>query len=282
MDIDDVSPPPETLVHCVTTCKGFTVLPNTAVDEEDISDDETVITRVCNGPRPNTPVTQQIVRKLTLKFLIQSNEALPSREVAGRFLTDLHAIVSMKAPAPNIVYDMNNHPLRNFSQDNASKFEKYLYIDTIETHPTHRKPNTYWMIFNLTTSMTLTTIRRHDVVNNVIVGLKGRLSLYPWSTSDRDVESIGFVIGAIPRYQMSDYFSNLLRTTIAETCMTKRIPPFKVCPLSYLSPMQRSFNFLRGLRHSGAPSGGRQSCWARLQSSTGTGTPKHHVIQRPL
>jgi hypothetical protein len=173
-----------------------------------------------------------------LKFLIQSTEALSSREVAGRLLKVLHAIVSIKAPIPNIVYDMNNHPLRNFSLDNASNFEKYLNIDTIETHLTHRKPNSYWIIFNLTTSMTLTAIRRHDVVNNVIVGLKGRVSLYPWSNSDRDVVSIGFVIGAIPRYQMSDHFSNHLRTTIAKTCKTKRVPPFK-CVLSRISAQYR-------------------------------------------
>jgi hypothetical protein len=45
MEIDAVSPPPETPFPSVTTCKGFTVLPNTALDEEDISDDETVTTR---------------------------------------------------------------------------------------------------------------------------------------------------------------------------------------------------------------------------------------------
>jgi hypothetical protein len=155
MDIDDVSPPPETPFPGVTTCKGFTVLPNTGVDEDGISDYETVTTRGSNGPRPNAPVTQQIVRKLTVKFLIQSTEALSSREVTRRFLTVLHAVVSIKAPVPDVVFDMNNHPLRNFSQDNASNFETHLYDDTIQTHSTHRKPNSYWMIFDLTVSTTL-------------------------------------------------------------------------------------------------------------------------------
>jgi hypothetical protein len=128
MEIDDA--PPETLFPGVTTCKDFTVHPNTAVDEE------TVTTRGSSGPRPNTPVTQQTV---TLKLLVQSTEALSSREVAGRFLTVLHAIVSIKAPVPNIVYDMNNHPLRNFSQDNASNFDKYLNIEYFRDTPNPSK-----------------------------------------------------------------------------------------------------------------------------------------------
>jgi hypothetical protein len=59
-------------------------------------------------------------------------------------------------------------------------------------------------------------------------------SLYPWSTSDRDVVSIGFVIGAIPLYQMSDHFTDHLRTTIVKTCKTKRVSPFKyvLCRIS--------------------------------------------------
>jgi hypothetical protein len=77
MEIDAVFPPRDLPFPGVTTCnKGFTVLPNTALDEEDISHDETVTTRGSNGPLPNTPVTQKIVRKLTVKFLIQSTEGI--------------------------------------------------------------------------------------------------------------------------------------------------------------------------------------------------------------
>jgi hypothetical protein len=76
MEIDAVFPPRDLPFPGVTTCKGFTVLPNTALDEEDISHDETVTTRGNNGPLPNTPVTQKIVPKLTVKFLIQSTEGI--------------------------------------------------------------------------------------------------------------------------------------------------------------------------------------------------------------
>jgi hypothetical protein len=113
------SPPPTD-----TTTPDPIAVSNNAVDDEDISDEETVLTRGSNGPRPSKLLNQPIARDLTLNFLIQSTEELSTREVAGRFLNLLHAVVSMKAVMPNVVYDKNKQPMRNFSQDNASNFEK--------------------------------------------------------------------------------------------------------------------------------------------------------------
>jgi hypothetical protein len=41
---------------------------NNAVDDEDITDEETVLTRGSNGPRPSKLLNQPIARDLTLKF----------------------------------------------------------------------------------------------------------------------------------------------------------------------------------------------------------------------
>jgi hypothetical protein len=154
---------------------------------------------------------------------------------------------------------MHNHSLRNFCHDNASSFEKQLSIDTIQNNPNHRKPNSYWMIFDLTTSMTLSAIRRHDVVTNFIAIMKGRQSLYRRSTSNRGVVSIGFVTGTIPRYKISANFSEHLRTTISMKCKTKRFPPF-LCVHSRISAPYRGRSFSpEAFEHSGAPRGDRQS-----------------------
>jgi hypothetical protein len=75
------SPPPTD-----TTTPDHIAVSNNAVDDEDISDEETVLTRGSNGPRPSKLVNQPIARDLTLKFLFQSTEELLTREVAGRFL----------------------------------------------------------------------------------------------------------------------------------------------------------------------------------------------------
>jgi hypothetical protein len=89
-----------------------------AVDEEDISDEETVLTRGSNGPHPSKLLNQPIARDLTLKILFQSTEELSTREVAGLFLNLHHAAVSMKAAMPKVVYD-NNKQLSEISVKTA-------------------------------------------------------------------------------------------------------------------------------------------------------------------
>jgi hypothetical protein len=115
--------------------------------------------------------------------LFQSTEELSTREVAGRFLNLLRAVVSMKAVMPNVVYYKNKQLMRNFSQDNASNFEKSLPVDKLRANQKHRKPYSYWTIFQLKTHLTVSEIRRHDHVANVITGTNGRLSIHPWNPS---------------------------------------------------------------------------------------------------
>ena len=204
------------------------------MDDDDISDDVTVQNNGSSGPRPSTPPDQPTSREYTLKFLIQSPQDLFIREATGQFLQLLHAIVSIKATVPNVVFDMNDRPITKFSQDTAPHFLKSLPIDTSRGKPSNRKPNNYWIVFKINTQMTLSALRKHDLVANVLIGTKGRLSLHPWPVSDRDIVSIGFIVGAIPKYQMSEHFSTYVKSTISQKCNTKRVPQFR-CVLSRIS-----------------------------------------------
>jgi hypothetical protein len=173
----------------------------TNMEEDDISDDATVVTSGTGRSRPATPIGQPLVREITLKFLMQSTSNLATPIVASQFLHLLHAITNVDAPNTNQILDQYSKPLTNFDLDTVAKFEEFLPIDTIPAKPDYKKTASYWIIFRVRTQLTLSAIRKNPLVSNVIQETKGRLSSYPWPTDDRDIVSIGFMIGAIPKYQ---------------------------------------------------------------------------------
>jgi len=206
----------------------------TDMEEDDISDDATVVTSGTGRSRPATPIGQPLVREITLKFLMQSTSNLATPIVASQFLHLLHAITNVDAPNTNQILDQYSKPLTDFGLDTVAKFEEFLPIDTIPAKPDYKKLASYWIIFRVRTQLTLPAIRKNSLVSNVILETKGRLSSYPWPTDDRDIVSIGFMVGAIPKYQTSASFEKEVKTTIAQACKTKRIPKFK-CVSSRIS-----------------------------------------------
>jgi hypothetical protein len=66
----------------------------------------------------------------------------------------------------------------------------------------------------------------------------GRLSLYPWNPTVRDVIFLGFFIGAVPHYQSSTEFTASVRqaisTRVGVDADSDSIPPFQ-CVISKIS-----------------------------------------------
>jgi hypothetical protein len=72
------------------------------MDDDDISDDATILYSGGGGPYRSTPApAEPIAREYTLKFLIQSSQELSIREAAGKILQLLYAIVQIEPTVPN-------------------------------------------------------------------------------------------------------------------------------------------------------------------------------------
>jgi hypothetical protein len=205
-----------------------------AMADDDLSDDVTVATRGSGSPRSIPTPDRLTVRDVTLKYLFQSAQEQSKTEAARQFLQLLYAITQIQLPTPNTVLDKNSKTIKNYSQAAESDFESVLPINIIPANSNWKKPFTYWTAFTVRTTMTVSEIRNHELVATVLHRIKGRLSVYPWPVTESEVVSIGFIVGAIPQYQMSDQFSAHLRTTISQVCKTKRVPTFK-CMLSRIS-----------------------------------------------
>jgi hypothetical protein len=106
----------------------------------------------------------------------------------------------MKTTVPHVVMDHSDRPITKFGQDIAATFPSILPIDKIPANRDRQKPHTFWIVFKLRTSLTLSAIRNDELVSTVLRQTIGRLTFHPWPPSDRDVVSVGFVIGAIPKY----------------------------------------------------------------------------------
>jgi hypothetical protein len=75
-------------------------------------------------------------------------------------------------------------------------------------------PNTIIIVFD--TYFQHTELRQQDLVAHVLETTRGRLSSYPWDPSVRDVVSIGFVVGEIPKYETCEHFTNQVRSLLAQ------------------------------------------------------------------
>jgi hypothetical protein len=224
----DIEAPPLAFGDAPSTDQGTlvpTVQPTTTVEDEDISDDETVTTRGSNGPRNAHSRDHPAARELTLKFLFQSSQELSPREVAGPCLQLIHAIAKIKTTLPNIVLDQHGNTITNFSHDVLSKFNQYLvlskfnqYLPTASTpaKSTPKKVINHWTLLKVRIKMSLSEIRQHELVARVLETTRGRLNLHPWGAKIRDVVSVGFIVGALPKYQMSENFTSHVQKVLAD------------------------------------------------------------------
>ena len=115
----------------------------TNMEEDDISDDATVVTSGTGRSRPATPIGQPLVREITLKFLMQSTSNLATPIVASQFLHLLHAITNVDAPNTNQILDQYSKPLTDFGIDTVAKFEGFLPIDTSQITRSSRPIGSY-------------------------------------------------------------------------------------------------------------------------------------------
>jgi hypothetical protein len=183
-------------------------------DMDDISDDETVVNGSPDTPittsRPRPPHQQWPTKDITLKFLFQTTHEVSAREAAGRCLSVLSAIVKINTIYPVKIFDKHGNTMTNFSQDAIPKFKDHLPIVLHKARPNNHQIYNYWTVFKIRTQLPIRDIRQNDVVFHTLQSTNGRLSIHPWDPSADDVISLGFIIGALPRYQTEDHFTALV------------------------------------------------------------------------
>jgi hypothetical protein len=78
--------------------------------------------------------------------------------------------------------------------------------------------------------LAVAVIRQEPTIAALLVKTKGRLLSHSWPPNVHDVISLGFFVGAIPRYQSSQSFTDSIRKSFSVTVNTDNITPFRCVP----------------------------------------------------
>jgi hypothetical protein len=192
------------------------------------ADDDTVTTRGSSKPS----VRFRTESSMTIKLTMQSKTEIASSDVAVHTTHLLSSILSA-FPTTVTIYDNHNNRLTNTTNTGLADFQKQFTISKSSANKRNSKPHLAWVIFRIDTKESLRNIRTHPAVESILRTSHGRLAITPWDPSVRDVVSLGFFVGCVPRYQTSSSFEKDILTQITTATKAKQgqIPKFH-CVLS--------------------------------------------------
>jgi hypothetical protein len=160
---------------------------------------------LCNPKRP--PAAQLLEtpgKRCAFNCKFTSKTAITTANVAymTRVLESIHDEFGSKI---NI---KNNKTITSkaFKFDEPEDFAKnYKTHHFCPTKP-QGGPNRAWFLFCVRTSQSLSTIRKFLMVTAVVQRRSCHFVFHPWMEDIPDIQSIGFLLGPLPKYQTSDTF----------------------------------------------------------------------------
>ena len=168
------------------------------------SDDETVVSGHSTIRFTATDSRKELVLKLRLK----SKTALTTSAIATKTFAILQAIRTSFGSDITIYPNGGKHrTLQTFEP--PAKDADFEQLFTVTRHTGNKLRGitpSAWIIFRVLSPVTLSTIRNSSAVKAALSQHASSLQFYPWDEQTRDVVSIGWFLGPIPKYTLSEQF----------------------------------------------------------------------------
>jgi hypothetical protein len=164
---------------------------------------------------------------MCIKLQITSKAAITTTDVAQKMTQVLQSIQD-KFGNKIIIKNNKNNTFQQFKFEEPEDFAKNYAIHHFRPSKPQRGPNRAWILFGVQTNQSLSTIQKSLTVATALQHTSSRLVFYPWTENIPDVQSLGFFLGPLPKYQTSEAFEKSLVFIIASRASipAKRIPSF--------------------------------------------------------
>jgi hypothetical protein len=176
----------------------------------DEADDATVQ----SGKTTSRPTTGDTWQEMCIKLQITSKATITTSDVAHKTAQVLGSIQD-EFGNKIILKNNKNSTLQQFKFDTPEDFAKNYVIHHFRPSKPQGGPNRAWIVFRVQTDQSLSTIRKSPTVATALQRTSSRLVFYPWPENIPDVQSLGFFLGPLPKYQTSAAFEKSLISIIA-------------------------------------------------------------------
>jgi len=193
--------------------------PHIPVDEDDV----TVVTGKSTS-RPSAD--NKIWKEMVVKLRFQSSDDLRTKDISHLSFAVINAMKQSFQNSVRITTNANKELRTVQAPTNEADFTKLFHVTHSRGNKAKRIKCQSWIIFRIGTDMTLANIRKDTEVQAALRRTNGNLVYYPWMEDVREVVSLGFFVGPLPKYMTSSQFEEELISTISAKAKidTKRIP----------------------------------------------------------
>ena len=203
----------------------------------DEADDATVQ----SGKTTSRPTVGDTWQEMCIKLQMTSKAAITTSDVANK-MTQVLRIIHDEFGSKIKIKNNKNKTIQNFKFDEPEDFAKNYKIHNFRPYKPQSGLNRACILFRVCTNQSLSTIRKSSTVAAALQHTSSRLVFYPWTEDVADVQSIGFFVGPLPKYQTTDAFEKSLVSVIAQRASipAKRIPKFHCVLENITTPIPNS------------------------------------------
>lgn len=191
-----------------------------APNQADAADDVTVQ----SGKNSARTATETPWETKVIKLEFTSKSEIPLATVAHQAMTVLRAMGN--SFESNIkLFTNRGKVLQSYKTTQPSEFADHF--DAYSNKHTKRSNDKRraWILFRIETKLSLKHIRTNQAVEGALSAADGRLTQHQWPENISNIKTIGFFVGPLPKYMITEEFNTTLSTILSKP--GKRIPKFR-------------------------------------------------------
>lgn len=195
--------------------------------------DDDITVAGSNASLRGSPAIDRSPKEMVLKLEFASKEARHPVALAGSANKILHRMYSSFFNQLNI-FDNRGSKVKRFDVSEET------FLKQFDLHSKFYAKNNnkyrYFFVFRIETKVTLGQIRKEIAVSEVLKEHSARLFFHPWTEDVTDVINLGWFMGPLPKYTMSDEINIRVANFLAfhASIDVKRIPKFH-CQMDSIS-----------------------------------------------
>lgn len=211
------------------------------------ADDEATVKSGRQSGRPSSRPTgtANSWKDHTIKLRFQSNNTLQTTDVSHMSFAIFQAI-NASFPTDVKIFTNEGKVVKSLrAPTRKDDFEKLYKVTHYRGNKARGQRPSSWIIFRISTPLTLSEIRKDENVRAALSNTSCRLQYYPWEETQRDSVSLGFLLGYLPKYMTSEQMQEELMPILTAGAgrTASRIPSHR-CVLENvqaLSPSGRKY-----------------------------------------